>query len=618
MLDAFDESLGTEVRKVYTQGREIEDTEIIDANTLGHAMLLGYVNEYGIDEGWEVIHSEQTFQIDVPDENGNLLVVYCGRWDGIWRNIRTKNFWIVDHKGLKLNEKILTPNGWKENKDLEVGDLIIGSNGQEQKIEGVYDLGKKEFYRVIFDDGIWLDTTDDHLWEVTNKHSHTKVITTMQLKEESQKPRQEGYKYVRLVKPVQFQKAELPIDPYTLGVLLGDGGITRGVTLTCHDKEIVNRISKTYKVQESESRSRYDYCTTFYIPELKQKLKELGLLGLYSDEKFIPKEYLFSSIDQRIDLLKGLMDTDGNAHITFNKKKQKQGFRARYTTTSEKLAEDIRDLVWSLGGRASLSSSTPNYTRAEDRKTKLEGRQAYHLNISIEINPFYLPRKAEKWRPPRQIMQRRIISVEYIGEDSARCIKVSNSDGLYIAGDFVVTHNTRKSFPKNWGFYSIDSQAGSYLFAAPEVLKFMGIFTGEEIIDGLIFNCLRKAMPDERPRNSEGRCLNKNGSVSKVQPPPFFHREVTFRSPEERVTQYNQIVAESIHMEKFRSNELPIYKNQTEECNRCILFEFCEADERGYENGQEFANHMLVHRDPYADHILEMAQAGVTVKMDHR
>lgn len=178
---------------------------------------------------------------------------------------------------------------------------------------------------------------------------------------------------------------------------------------------------------------------------------------------------------------------------------------------------------------------------------------------------------------------------------------------------WLVDHKTRRSFPQNWSFYNINDQAGSYLWVAPEVLVAMGVLSKKDKIEGLIFNALRKHLPDERPRNSDGECLNKDGSVSKRQPAPLYHREEIYRSPEERVKQAKRVQGEALVMSKMRSGEIPVFKNPTENCVRCQYFEVCELDEWSEEEGRELARSVLMKRDPYKTHTEAMARGGVTI-----
>jgi hypothetical protein len=211
----------------------------------------------------------------------------------------------------------------------------------------------------------------------------------------------------------------------------------------------------------------------------------------------------------------------------------------------------------------------------------------------------------------------------------------------------VVDHKTRKSFPSNWGFYSINDQAGSYLWVAKEVLVHKGILKKKDNIEGLVFNALKKALPDTRPVNpATGLACNKPtkdhyldalgysaaprgvtvavlaqqaadrgitvyGDPSVKQPTPLFHREEVWRSPRERVSQAQRVQAEALVMNFMRDGTLPLYKTPTEDCIRCPLFEYCELHEQNPEEAEEFAAATLLVRDPYRDHREAMAEGGV-------
>lgn len=212
----------------------------------------------------------------------------------------------------------------------------------------------------------------------------------------------------------------------------------------------------------------------------------------------------------------------------------------------------------------------------------------------------------------------------------------------------IVDHKTRRSFPSNWAFYNINTQAGTYLWVAREVLIHKGIIKKKDVISGLVFNTLKKAMPDVRPRNADGLATNKPlkahyvlalqqfttivetrfsvaqlkemaeergikvlGEVSNVQPVPLFHREEVWRSPQERVTQARQVQNEALLMDGMRRGTLPVFKNPTEDCTRCKLFEFCELDEQNPEEAAEFARMTMLIRDPYADHREDMTRGGI-------
>jgi hypothetical protein len=222
---------------------------------------------------------------------------------------------------------------------------------------------------------------------------------------------------------------------------------------------------------------------------------------------------------------------------------------------------------------------------------------------------------------------------------------------------YIVDHKTRKTFPAVWSFYDLNDQAGSYLWVAPEVLEHQGVFTKKDSkrVEGIVFNALKKALPDERPRNEAGEATNKPtklhyaealgnagimaadgkpiakatlprlqelaaeakltvlGEVSAIQPGPLFHRYTSRRGPEERVRQAQHVLNEAKHMNAVRRGKLPILKNKTEECVRCQLFDMCQLDEIDPLQGREYAEASLSWRDPYADHREAMAVNGVTL-----
>lgn len=178
----------------------------------------------------------------------------------------------------------------------------------------------------------------------------------------------------------------------------------------------------------------------------------------------------------------------------------------------------------------------------------------------------------------------------------------------------VVDHKTRRSFPQMWTFYDINDQAGTYLWVAPEVLRHKGIFGPKDHLDGIVFNCLRKAMPDERPIDADGNALNKNGTVSARQPKALFYRYTSHRSPQERVRQSRHVLNEVRQMHRVRNRPGALTKHPTEECPRCPLFDICTLDEQDPQEARSYARRLFVHTDPYRDHREDMrAKQGVQV-----
>ncbi len=363
-------------------------------------------------------------------------------------------------KAQPLFAKVLTPNGWTTIGQIEVGDEIIGSDGKSQRVVGVFPQGIRDVYKVSTSDGGSVLCDGEHLWsvnsykrrhhrsgkrDVNGKRAYSPDMTYITMKTidmldnvKCGKGRYITNNYMLpVLSPVQFTGVgELPINPYTLGVLLGDGSISDTVTISTHDEDIFPYL------QEDEhfgSISKYDRPDDRYIfvirmkSTIKPELDKLGLLNTKSYSKFIPKEYIYnSSVDDRLSLLQGLLDTDGYIN--------KNG-SIEYTTVSEKLASDIRDLTLSLGGFTVIRSKIPTYTSDGEKKN---GRLAYTITIRLPqyFNPFRLKRRMERLTVVRKPMFRYISNIEYYGKEECVCIKVSNDDCLYVTDDFILTHNT--------------------------------------------------------------------------------------------------------------------------------------------------------------------------------
>jgi hypothetical protein len=212
----------------------------------------------------------------------------------------------------------------------------------------------------------------------------------------------------------------------------------------------------------------------------------------------------------------------------------------------------------------------------------------------------------------------------------------------------IVDHKTRRSFPQDWSFYDVNDQGGSYLWVAPEVLRHKGIFGPDDKLDGIVFNCLRKAMPDERPKDALGIYRNQPkkehyvtalarygahtrmkivdlealaelhkvrvlGEPSLKQPGPLFYRHTSYREEVERVKQARHVMNEARQMSLVRRGVLAPTKNRSENCPRCQLFDMCQIDEKDPDEAQEYARAMLVHTNPYAEHERAMSRDGITL-----
>lgn len=338
-------------------------------------------------------------------------------------------------KALRMDAKILTVDGFVLNKDLKIGDKIASIDGKESFVTGIYPQGIVETYEIEFSDGRIIECCKDHLWEVNSSKfkNKTLVLSTLQIKDRLTKKRYKGRMSIPMYCGIFGVKKDFIINPYLIGVLIGDGSLTSGVEWCKPDIYIAEKISKMIDKNhsvKSYSGNRFSIIGTKGKNIYLNELRKLGLYNTHSYERFIPTEYMNSSREQRLELLNGLLDTDGDidklGSISFN-------------STSERLANDVQKLCWSLGYRCSIRR----------RKSMLNGirmRDSFRLHISGEnqYELFSLPRKKERIKI-RKVKPLTIISVKEKSICECQCISVSHDRSLYITDDYIVTHNTQFS-----------------------------------------------------------------------------------------------------------------------------------------------------------------------------
>ena len=354
-------------------------------------------------------------------------------------------------KAIPNSEPVLTPNGWIPNGSLQPNDYVIGSSGNPIKVLSVHPQGVKDIYKVSFRDGTYVNCTLDHLWTVRNRKGSAGKWDTLQLKDILNRK----WKSTRYDKrygttttvcnyfiPAQPKceystNVKLPIHPYLLGVLLGDGGLTNRsdvrLTLGVKKYHIINKIipmlkSIDCKLQLVEETNTF---TTFSIrPVTKWAknnlitiLKDLSLWGHKSIDKFIPSMYLHSNSENRQQLLSGLLDTDGTK-VTKYKRGNFTPFS--FSSSSKRLIYDAFNLAKSLGYALNpIGDSIPSYTY---KGNKLNGHKHYTFN--------------QRTGKTKDIA---IVDIQKVTKEEATCIKVDSSDSLYITNGYNLTHNTTTS-----------------------------------------------------------------------------------------------------------------------------------------------------------------------------
>lgn len=363
-----------------------------------------------------------------------------------WKYITPSNILMVGPSGSgkaqPLTAKIKVPGGWKFMRDIKLHDLVSTPDGQSAPVTGVFPQGIRDVYEVTFRDHRTVLADGEHLWKVFYQSGNKRkefLKTTIELMELIGSNRV----YVPLIKPIAGVEINMPVDPYLLGVLIGDGSYTEGRTPTValpdnFIKEEVIRLLpsgvslvKTADIEYSISGGINGKTNPF-----TSLLKEVGVYGKYAWEKSLPESYLEASYEQRLALLQGLMDTDGTVC---------KYSCPRYVTTSRELADQVTDLVRSMGWLAWVSTRPAGETFLKG-KPGLK-REAYTVNITSDQPSllFRLPRKKDRcidFGKGRKDLNLRVKSIKPVGKQATQCIMVDHPEHLYITDGYTVTHNT--------------------------------------------------------------------------------------------------------------------------------------------------------------------------------
>ncbi len=336
--------------------------------------------------------------------------------------------------------RIATPTGWTTFGEIKVGDVVINPDGGTTRVKGVFPRGKMEMFRVTFTDDSSVVCSGDHLWNVrtTTRKFRGQPYETLELNEILDRGLQfengNNKHYIPMVAPVEYTEQPLEVDPYLMGYLLGNGCMTGSrCAVTIPDKETATRLDTLMETPLRLLRSSSGISYGLNDVQTNQYIKDSGLKGHYSYNKWVPKEYLFNSVENRISLLQGLCDSDGYAM-------ERGG--VEFSTTSPGLRDTFVTLAQSLGGTCHVTEKVPTYTYKDE---KLEGRLAYIITASFHssIMPFRLSRKRDDYVVPTKYEPTRAITkVESIGEEECICIAVEADNQLYVTDEYIVTHNT--------------------------------------------------------------------------------------------------------------------------------------------------------------------------------
>lgn len=350
-------------------------------------------------------------------------------------------------KALSLNENILTRTGWIKMKNIKLGDMVASSDGSFYPVTGVYPQGKRDVYDVTFDDGTVVRCDEDHLWKTQSrsdrKRKETRVIPLSQIIKEGIILRNKDGSFrknfsIEYCQPVNFgSRNSWCISPYVLGVLLGDGMLTKGAAFCNPENDVVEKVQALlpngYAIKSTGITRRIRLIKPSKNNPILRELKRLELLNKRAHEKHIPAEYLFASPEDRLNLLRGLIDTDGFVCID-------GASYIEYSTTSKELADGITDLSRSLGARVTASMKIGAYRKDGVRKIC---RLSYRINISFPNGVIPVSSKKHLAKYGKKTFHKKfIVAVEYAGKEEAQCISVASPDRTFLTNNYTVTHNT--------------------------------------------------------------------------------------------------------------------------------------------------------------------------------
>lgn len=352
-------------------------------------------------------------------------------------------------KALSINELVRVKDGWKEIQYLKIGDQVYDMYGKLSNVISKTEVQKDlNFYKLTLRDGREIEACEDHNWRVFDSYSRNyKVYNTKYLfdnlfiNRNSIKNKSVESRFALPVsQQIEDSVKQLPLHPYVLGALLGDGGMTtNNIILTSVDQQIIDDVTRFlpdgYYLKHRSKNAYAIARKNNNIKPFSKYIKDLNLLGKKSEFKFIPKEYLFSSVENKMLLLKGLMDTDGysdNRHIEF------------YTSSSQ-LSNDVLDLIRSLGISCKHTIKKTHYKK---NGVKIDCLDCNRISVYTDKAVFSLDRKLEYLKHIKseagisKYDKSFITNIEYIGKKDGICIGVDNDTKTYITKNYIVTHNS--------------------------------------------------------------------------------------------------------------------------------------------------------------------------------
>jgi len=342
-------------------------------------------------------------------------------------------------KAQPLDARVRTSAGWTPMGELRVGDALASVDGAPSVVTGVFPQGTEQVYRATFSDGRTTECSAQHLWRVHYRSwPEPRVLTTAQIAVLLEKKRYRHRLWIDTPGGDFGVERHLPVDPWVLGALLGDGHLSGTVVrFSTSDQEMVAtlqaRLGDEYSLRHAGG-SEWRIVTAGEPHPLMDALRSLGLWGIRGEERFVPAVYMDADRQTRLHVLRGLLDTDGWV--------ERWG-SVRFCSTSERLAHDVAALVRSLGGWCSVRPRRSGYRDAGGERRA--GRTAWVCNVHHPESKSLVTSSAKLHRAlavPARARRPVFLSIEPTRITETQCIAVSHPSHTYVTDDYVVTHNT--------------------------------------------------------------------------------------------------------------------------------------------------------------------------------
>ena len=361
----------------------------------------------------------------------------AGTSDIILYNNKTGKFIIADYKGLPLDTPILTNIGWVNMGDLTLQHKVFDKDGKMCNIKNISNIHNKKCLKIIFDNKEEIISDFEHRWLI-HKGNNKKglVMTTQDIKDyiDSFNKPLSSFQTLRILnnEAIDIPNIELPIDPYVFGVWLGDGHKADGKITQMNNKVWQEIEHRGYLLSADLSQGGAGLAQTRTVYGLEKELRKLNLLK----NKHLPEVFILSSKKQKIDILRGLMDSDGY----YNKKRK----RFVLTTTKKEQVKFSTELLASLGIKSTVISCK-KYCKEKIIK-------GFDVCFTTELfNPFLCRNENIKIKTNKQNTYRRIVSVEEVEQVLTKCIEVDSKSHTFLCTKRLIpTHNTNEDLFKNY------------------------------------------------------------------------------------------------------------------------------------------------------------------------